>query len=373
MSTSEPVYVTKPFLPPREAFERYLPGIWERQYLTNQGPLAAEFEKGLAEYLQVPHLRWVANGTLALQLALRALGVKGEVITTPFTHIATTSAIVAEGCTPRYAEVDPETYNLDPAAVEAAITPQTQAILATHVFGNPCDIEALSEIARRHSLKLIFDAAHCFGVQWQGESVLNFGDAAVLSLHATKLFHSTEGGAVVVRDAETAHQLDLHRNFGIHQGDQTDVIGFNAKNSELHAAMGLANLPFADEILQRRRELCERYRALLAGVEGVQYQRLMEAEGYNHAYFPVVLPSEAAVEEVMSRLGRRFIYPRRYFSPSLSEQYPQYCAHACPISESLAHRIICLPLYHTLEDAIQVTITEELAQALGARTGDAVA
>ncbi|KAF0096140.1 MAG: DegT/DnrJ/EryC1/StrS aminotransferase [Puniceicoccaceae bacterium 5H] len=373
MHPSEPVYVTKPFLPPREAYERYLPGIWERQYLTNQGPLALEFERGLSSYLNVAHLRWVANGTMALQLALRALEVKGEVVTTPFTHIATTSAIVAEGCTPRYADVDAVTFNLDPAQVEAAITSQTRAIVATHVFGNPCDIVALEAIARRRGIKLIFDAAHCFGVQWQGRSVLECGDASILSLHATKLFHSTEGGAVVLRDEAAAKRVDQHRNFGMEQGDLTELIGVNGKNSELHAAMGLANLPFADEILERRRQQHVRYTSLLEDAKGLQFQGLSIQSGYNHAYFPVLLPSEAAVETLLSRLAKQFIYPRRYFSPSLSEQYPQYNAHPCPISEDLAHRIVCLPLYHTMEEAVQVAIVEEMREMLSNWTSAQVA
>lgn len=373
MHPSEPVYVTKPFLPPREAYEAYLAGIWERQFLTNQGPLAVEFEQRLGTYLGVQPLRWVTNGTVALQLALRALDVRGEVITTPFTHIATTAAIVSEGCTPRYAEIDPETLNLDPTMVEAAITPATQAIVATHVFGNACDVDGLRAVADRHGLKLIFDAAHCFGVTWRGQCLLAQGDASILSLHATKLFHSTEGGAVVLRDAEADARLVQLRNFGMSQGDLTDVIGGNSKNSELHAAMGLANLPYADEILQRRRQQFRRYQALLGHLDGLRFPRLTDEAGYNFAYFPVILPSETLVERLLSDLAKQFIYPRRYFSPSLSEQYPQYAAHPCPISDDVAHRILCLPLYHTLEDAIQVRIAEAVAELLNASGIAAVA
>lgn len=339
--------VTKPFIPPLEEYQTYLQGIWQRNWLTNHGPLVNELELRLKEYLGLEHLLFLANGTLALQLAIKALDLQGEVITTPFSYVATTSSLVWEGCTPVFADIDPLTLNIDPAKVEAAITPATTAILATHVYGNPCDIEALEDIAARHDLKLVFDAAHCFGAKYKGKSVYEFGHISTASFHATKLFHTVEGGAVIARDPELLKKMAYLRNFG-HEGPYDFVLaGVNAKNSEFHAAMGLCNLRYMAEILGKRQELVRYYDQRLLGLNIKRPELTPQAE-WNYSYYPIILESEAALEKIAAALEKNYIYTRRYFYPSLNRLAYLQAAKPLPISEDFAARVLCLPLYHTL-------------------------
>lgn len=251
--------VTKPFMPPFEQYREYLQGIWEREFLTNNGPLVQELELKLKEYLGLKNLLYLSNGTIALQIAIKALGLKGEIITTPFSYVATTSSIVWEGCEPVFVDIDSETLNINPALIEAAITEQTTGILATHVFGNPCDIEAIQAIADKHNLKVIYDAAHCFGTTYKGRSVFEFGDVSTTSFHATKLFHTVEGGAIFAKDEDLNYRMSRMRNFGHAGFEQYDGVGINGKNSEFHAAMGLCNLSHIENILKSRKDQCLLY------------------------------------------------------------------------------------------------------------------
>lgn len=338
--------VTKPFLPAENEFDNYVKSIWERQWLTNNGPLVNTLELKLKEYLGVNHLLFVSNGTVALQLAIRALNLSGEIITTPFSFVATTSSIVWQGCTPVFTDIDPETFNIDPAKIEAAITPKTSAILATHVFGNPCDITAIQKIADKHGLKVIYDAAHCFGTFYNNRSVFEYGDISTTSFHSTKLFHTIEGGAVFTQDPELLRKMALMRNFGYSGVDSFSEAGINAKNCEFHAAMGLCNLRHADEILKKRKYLSEQYMQRLSNLD-VKFQKLENKQDYNYAYFPVLFNTEDIMNDSKAKLELAQIYCRRYFYPSLSS-LPYVNKVEMPVCDSIASRIVCLPLYHTL-------------------------
>ena len=350
--------VTKPFLPPQEEYEQYLDGIWERQWLTNNGPLVNELELRLKKYLGMKHLLFVNNGTIAIQIALKALGIKGEVITTPFSYVATTSSLVWEGCEPVYVDIDPSTLNIDPSKIEAAITDSTTAILATHCFGNPCDISQIDKIAKKHGLKVIYDAAHCFGTLYNGKSVFSFGDITTSSFHATKLFHTVEGGAVFTHDPNLLKIMVYMRNFGHDGPERFNGIGINGKNSEFHAAMGLCNLKYIAEILQKRKEQSLLYDSLL---ENLDYTKIRIETGtdFNFAYHPIILPNEKITMRIKNALEQKEIFPRRYFYPSLSSL--DYITNQdTPISDSIASRILCLPLYHTLSEAEQSLIARVL-------------
>lgn len=349
--------VTKPFMPPKEEYERYLAGIWEREYLTNNGRLVQKLEKKLTEYLEVDFLSFVSNGTVALQIAMNALEINGEVITTPFSFVATTSSIVWEGNTPVFVDVDPQTFNINPAGIEAAITDKTTAILATHVFGNPCDIRAIRKIADRHDLKVIYDAAHCFGTQFNGKSVFQYGDISIASFHATKLFHTVEGGAVFTQNRRIQKRIELMRNFGHDGPENFNGAGINGKNSEFHAAMGLCNLRYIDGILRRRKRQSQFYDILLAN-HGVELQQKQGGTTMrNRSYYPVVFESEAKTLQAKSSLEEADIYPRRYFYPSLNNlEYVD--GGKMPISENISKRILCLPLYHDLRKYEQSMIVD---------------
>lgn len=338
--------VTKPYLPNVQEYEDYLNSIWERQWLTNNGPLVNEFELKLKRYLKIPHLLFVSNGTIALQIAIKALDLKGEIITTPFSYVATSSSIVWEGCAPVYVDIDPDTFNIDPAKIEAAITPRTSAIVATHVFGNPCDIDAIQEIADRYDLKVIYDAAHCFGTTYKNKSVFEYGDISTTSFHATKLFHTIEGGAVFTRDPELLKKMSYMRNFGHNGPESFAELGINAKNCEFHAAMGLCNLNYVNDILEKRKSLSFYYWKHLEDLK-VTYPKLNDDLDYNYAYFPVVFETEEIMLKSLEALAAEKIYARRYFYPSLST-LPFVNRQSVPICESIAKRIICLPLYHSL-------------------------
>ncbi|UYZ57365.1 DegT/DnrJ/EryC1/StrS family aminotransferase [Hymenobacter latericus] len=344
------ITVTKTFLPPLEEYQKLLNGIWERGWLTNEGPLVEQLEEALKQALGVKHLLFVSNGTIALQLAIKALGLEGDIITTPFSYVATTSSIVWEGCRPVFVDICPDTLCLNPDLVEAAITPTTRAILATHVFGTPCDVESIARIAGRHNLRVIYDAAHAFGVNYLGHSALNYGDVSTLSFHATKLFHTGEGGAVVTNNDELAHKLGYMRNFGHDGPNQFIGLGINAKNSELHAAMGLSVLPYVPQLMQRRQVLAALYDALLAPLH-LQQPILPAGAEPNYSYYPVLLRSEEQLLAVVAALNSSNVFPRRYFYPALTNlPYLQGTA-ACPVAASVASRVLCLPLYYGLAEA----------------------
>lgn len=342
------INVTKSYLPPLEEYVGYLERIWESNQLTNNGPLVKELEEKLKEYLGVKHLFFVSNGTIALQIAIKSLELQGEIITTPFSYVATTSSIVWEGCQPVFVDIDPHTLNIDPDLIEEAITAKTSAILAVHVYGHPCDVERIRSIADRHGLKVIYDAAHAFGVRYKGKSLLSNGDISTLSFHATKLFHTVEGGAVITNDDDIAHRIAYMRNFGHNGPEAFWGIGINGKNTEFHAAMGLCVLPRVPELIERRRAISELYDRLLEGY-GQFRPRLMDDATCNYAYYPIVFASVEDLLAAREALHAQHIYPRRYFYPSLNtlEYTP---GRRCPVSEDIARRIMCLPLSHSLDN-----------------------
>lgn len=340
--------VTKPFLPPREEFDHYIDGIWERNWLTNNGPLVNELELRLKEFLGLDHMLYLNNGTIALQIAIKALDLKGEIITTPFSYVATTSSIVWEGCKPVFVDIDPKSLNIDPGKIEAAINEKTSGILATHVYGNPCDIAGIEKIATKHNLKVIYDAAHCFGTKYKGKSVFEYGDVSTASFHATKLFHTVEGGAVFTRSASLLKRMAYMRNFGHDGPEKFNGVGINGKNSEVHAAMGLVNLNHIESILSTRKKLSLKYDQALKNLKKQNISVSTDSD-FNFAYYPIVLPTEEATIKSIESLNANLIYPRRYFYPCLNEL--DYVSNAeVGIATSIAKRVICLPLYHTLSN-----------------------
>lgn len=342
--------VVKPFLPPLEEYIAHLQEIWKTGILTHNGPYVRRLEAELKKVLkfQSENVVAVANGTLAIQLALRAMNIKGEVITSAFSWIATVSAIAWEGCTPVFADVDAENYNLDPDRVRQLITPKTAAIVPVHTFGNPCNVEAFDEISKEYRIPIIYDAAHALGTTFKGKSVLGYGDASAVSLHATKVLNTGEGGAVITGNAALDGKMRRLRFFGYDDTKEIVDFGTNFKMSEINAALGVTILPHFDKILERRKFLSDRYRANLSNLgERIRFQRVFD-EGFNCAYFSVVFENETALTSVIHALAENNITARRYFHPSLNTVYPQY-AEKCPVSESLASRIACLPLYQDLE------------------------
>jgi len=341
------IQVTKPFLPSLEVYNDYLKGIWEREWITNHGPLVRELEKKLKDYLGVKHLLYVNNGTIALQIAIKALGVKGEIITTPYSYVATTNCILWEGCKPVFADIKETDYNIDPGKIEPLITADTVAILATHVYGNPCDVEAIKKIAEKHRLKVIYDGAHAFGAGLNGKSVLSYGDMATCSFHATKLFHTIEGGAIITNDDELAEKMTLYRQFG-HIGDDHFSIGINGKSSEFHAAMGLCLLPMMEEFMKKRKTIAGLYDRFLEGLP-IQRPEAISGTVYNYSYHPVILDSEERLHRIADLLKEQDIVTRRYFYPSLNN-LPQFKGEDCPVSESISLRALALPMYYELEE-----------------------
>lgn len=351
--------VTKPYLPCREKLNRYIDGIYERAWLTNNGELVQELTKRLEEYLGVENLLLVANGTLALQIAYRALGISGrdkatEAITTPFTFVATASSLKWEGVEPVFADIDPETWCLDPANIESAITPKTRAIVPVHVFGNACNVEAIGAIAQTHNLKVIYDASHAFGVKYKGESVLKHGDAATLSFHATKLFHTGEGGAIVFKRKEDLERAKKMINFGITGPETIEELGINAKMNELQAAMGLCVLDEMEENLKARADVWHRYKQALDQI--LQLQAKTNGLDYNYGYFPVVFESEEQVVRVAATLKENGVLARRYFYPSLESVECLGAKADQPISKDIASRILCLPIFDQLSRKDQKNI-----------------
>ena len=342
------INVTKAYLPPYNEYEAILKRAWDKSWLTNHGELVIELEQKLKEYLDVQHLLFTCNGTVVLQMALKVLGITKEVITAPFSYVATTNAILWEGCTPVFVDIDPQTFCIDANKIEAAITPNTQAILATHVYGIPCNVEAIEAIAKKHQLKVIYDGAHAFGVQYNGRSLLSYGDISTCSFHATKVFHTVEGGCIIANDDTVNQQLMLYRSFG-HIGDDYYSLGINAKNSEFHAAMGLAVLPYLKEIIETRKAVSNLYNLLLPQAIRV-LQHDLAGLHYNYAYYAVLFESESIMLRVKDALQKEDINTRRYFYPSLNTLPFVHGAQSCPVSEDRSKRVLCLPLYADLKE-----------------------
>lgn len=364
--SDQPLYVTRPFLPPLEQFIPYLEQIWANGWLTNNGPLHEQFEAELARHLGVDHLSLFSNGTLALITALQALRITGEVITTPFSFVATSHSLMWNGIQPVFVDIDPRTCNLDPARIEAAITPRTTAILPVHVYGTPCDTDEIGRIADIYGLKVIYDAAHAFSVRRAGTSVLQAGDLSVLSFHATKVFTTFEGGAIICHDKKTKTRIDHLKNFGI--ADETTVMapGINAKLNEVQAAFGLLQLKHVDELIKTRRRLDARYRAALADVAGLT---LLDPPAQdvdsNFGYFPVLVEEgyPQSRDELYTRLRAHGVFARRYFYPLIStfsmyRGLPSARPDNLPVASSIARRILCLPIYPTLTDEQQDLVCE---------------
>lgn len=337
------INVTKTFLPPIEEYNKHVQRAWDNEWLTNRGKLVLELEEKLKKYLDISHILATNNGTVPLQIALKLLGNQGEIITTPFSYVATTAAIVWEYCTPVFVDIHPEYLTIDETKIEAAITSKTTAILATHVFGNPCAVEAIEEIAKKYNLKVIYDAAHSFGVRYKGKSIFEYGDVSSCSFHATKLFHTGEGGALVTNDINLQHQLFYSHNFG-HNGPLAfHGLGINAKMSELQAAMGLAVLPYIDTIIDERKRVVEYYNTHL-DFSIITPLKIRENTTWNYSYYPVVFDNEVQLLEVEQRLKDNNITPRRYFYPALNTiEYSK--GESMPIAESIANRVLCLPLF----------------------------
>jgi len=339
--------ITKPFLPPQEEYKAYMEGIWQRQWLTNMGPLANDLEVKLREHLGVEQLLFVTNGTIALQMAIKALDLKGEILTTPFSFIATTSSIVWEGCKPVFVDINKNNLNIDASKIEVAITDDTSAILATHVYGNPCDVDLIEQIARKHNLKVIYDGAHAFGVRVNGKSVFEYGDISTCSLHATKLYHSGEGGLIITQDSALLKRLAYIRNFGFSGHESFAELGINGKNSEFHAAMGLANMSYIPAIHEKRKKLYEHYNEKLKNFKARRPAWHKQAT-LNYAYYPLVFDNEAWMLQCMEKLKNNAIFTRRYFYPSLSNTLPYLDSKILEVTEDVARKVLCLPLYYDL-------------------------
>ncbi|MBK8551305.1 MAG: DegT/DnrJ/EryC1/StrS family aminotransferase [Ignavibacteria bacterium] len=349
------INVTKTFLPPLEEYTEKLKSIWGTSWVTNQGPLAEELERELKEYLGVKNLLLVTNGTIALQIAIKALDLKGEIITTPYSYVATTTSILWENCTPVFCDIEDKTFCIDPDKIESCITEKTSAILATFVYGFPCDFKKIRSIADKHNLKIIYDGAQAFGVKVGGKSIFNFGDISTVSFHATKLFHTIEGGAIITDDDKLAEKIFLYRAFG-HLDDDYFTIGINGRTSEFNAAMGLCNLTRVKDFITERRELSRLYKKFLSDLE-LKYPQIPENIEYNYSYFPVIFPTEEIMLDAKRKLAENEINPRRYFYPSLNK-LPYVNGNNCPVSENIASRVLCLPLYSGLEQATVKLISQ---------------
>ena len=341
------IYVTQPSLAPLDEYMEILRGVWDRGILTHNGPLVQQLENEISKKLKLNNFVAVSNGTIALQMAIKALGLKGEIITTPFTWIATASAIIWEGCTPVFCDIDKNTLNIDPAKIEALVTKKTVAIMPVHVFGNPCDVDAIDVIAKKHSLKVIYDAAHAIGSSYNGKSLLEYGDISATSLHATKLLNTAEGGGCIAKDPELYEKLKRIRFFG--HNDQKNVIedGFNGKLTEIHAALGLANMKYYDQVLDDRKKKYLYYKEQLSKNANFSFQTVNIGE-QNYSYFPVIFSSEEHLLKAEKKLMSENIYPRRYFYPSVNSYRKIVKYTPMPVSEDIANRILCLPLYLNL-------------------------
>jgi dTDP-4-amino-4,6-dideoxygalactose transaminase len=351
--------VTKSFLPPIEEYQAQLARIWKNEWLTNRGELVQELEQKISSYLELTDTKIIAmnNGTSPLQIALKLLAKGGEVITTPFSYVATTAAIVWENCTPVFVDIHPEYLTIDETKIEAAITNKTTCILATHVFGNPCNIEVIESIAKKHNLKVIYDAAHCFGVTYKGKSIFEYGDISTCSFHATKLFHTGEGGALFTKDPELFKKCFYSHNFGHNDALSFHGLGINGKISELHAAMGLAVLPHMKEIIDSRKNSYNTYLKFLKS-DKIKMLKFREKNKWNYSYFPIVFDDEKLLLSTEAALKSLNIIPRRYFYPSLNTLSYVSNLNNCPESEIISFQILCLPLFYEIHQDTISTICE---------------
>lgn len=356
------INVTKAYLPDLDQYYQLIKRVWDKSWLTNNGELVIELETRLKEFLGVKHLFYCSNGTIALQIAIKALGAGNEVITTPFSYVATTNALLWEGCTPVFVDIDPKTLCIDPDKIEASISSKTTAILATHVFGYACDVERIEAIAQKYKFHVVYDGAHAFGSKYQGKSLLSFGDISTCSFHATKLFHTAEGGCIITNDDETAGKIKLMRQFG-HHYEEYHMAGINGKNSELHAAMGLCILDDLRKILEDRKRVSQFYDDSLKGSKLACMPLDVETYEYNYAYYPIVFETETQLLRAVQNLNEEKIYPRRYFYPSLNT-LPFVNYTECPVSEDLASRILCLPLFYGMEEGDMNRICNILKMSL---------
>lgn len=374
---STPIYVTQPDLPPLEEFLPYLQQIWDSKVLTNGGPFHRKLEDALAEYLGVRHISLFTNATIALVTALQALRIGGEVITTPYSFVATAHSLLWNGIKPVFVDIDAETFNIDPSKIEAAITPQTTAIMPLHCYGRPCDVEAIQRIADDYNLKVIYDAAHAFGVRHKGQSVLHHGDLSVLSFHATKVFNTFEGGAIISPDARTKQHIDHLKNFGFVNETTVVAAGINGKMSEFNAALGLLQLQHVEKAIARRREIDGLYRELLAGLPGITLPGAPEGVDANHSYFPILVEPGYPVsrDDLYQRMKDEGVNGRRYFYPLISE-FPMYRGlpsaqnALLPVARDVSSKVICLPLYPSLTDADVHRVASLVRQGAGAGPSD---
>jgi len=357
------INVTKTYLPNIDKYKSYIDEIFENGQVTNNGPLVQKLERRLEEYLNVSNIILVANGTLALDVAYRVLNLSGDVITTPFSFVATTSSIVSSGLNPLFSDINPHTFNIDPNFIKKKITKKTSAIVPVHAFGNACEVEEIEKIAEQHNLKVIYDASHAFGIQYKEDSILNQGDISTLSLHATKLFHTIEGGALIIKNNELANKARKLINFGINkQGGGIDEVGINAKMNEFQAAMGLCVLDDIKFILEKRKVAYNYY--IQALNKSFQFQEKNNNSSNNYSYFSIVMNSESQLLSIMKKLNQLQIFPRRYFYPPLNKLNYVEKDQACPVTEDISNRILCLPLSHDLDEKDQNIIINTLFEVL---------
>lgn len=363
MISDKPIYVTMPSLCPQKEYEEILKSAWDSGILTHNGPLVQKLEKEVDNYLNSSGMVIMTNGTIALQLAIKALDLKGEIITTPFSWIATCSAIRWEGCEPVFVDIDPDTLNIDPAKIEAAITDKTVGIMPVHVFSNPCDIEAIEAIAQKHRLKTIYDGAHAMAVEYNNRPILEYGDISTVSFHATKLFNSGEGGACTSLNKDLFERLRRLRFFGHDYSKEIVEDGQNGKMTEVHAALGLANLPHLDSVRENRKRKYKLYQQLLGGRSDLQWQQYKDEE-YNFSYMPLIFESEEVLLKVEKALNEANVFPRRYFYPSLNTMDRVFDYVKMPHSEDIAKRIVCMPLFNDLPDETIEAICKLTIQTL---------
>jgi len=356
------ITASKPFSPPVELYQNAVSQIFKNNWFTNHGPFVTELEKDLAKFFNVPYLVLVTNGTIALQLAIKALELKGEIITTPYSYIATTSSIVWEDCTPRFADIEPKTLNIDPLKIIDKITDKTKGILATNVYGYPCNFDEINKIAKDKKLKVIYDNAHGFSTKKNGIDIMNYGDISTISFHATKLFHSVEGGAIACKSKDIYEKLMLLRNFGHTSPSTFGGLGINAKMNELCAAMGKTNLLFIDEILEKRKIQWDFYNKLIqdTNIKTLNYES--NKVQFNKAYFPIFLKNEEVLKKTLIHLEKRKISLRRYFYPSLNLLEYVNSFDKCIIAEDVSKRVLCLPLYHDLKTEDQIYVINTIKE-----------
>jgi len=367
----KPIYVTQPSLPPLDELVKYLEKIWDNKILTNNGPFHQQLEKELAEYLGVKYISLFANGTLALVTALQELRISGEVITTPFSFVATAHSLWWNNIKPVFVDIEPNYYNLDPEKIEAAITPQTTAIMPVHVYGNPCDVERIQNIADTYGLKIIYDAAHAFGVKFKGESILNYGDLSVLSFHATKVYNTFEGGAIICHDEKTKMRIDNLKNFGFVEGNVVSP-GINSKMNEIQAAFGLLQLIYAPTIQEKRKQIADRYRKSFHEIQGIYFLSEMENVLHNNAYFPIIIIKEEygrSRDELYNDLKRHNIFARPYFYPLISNfsTYKNLLSSEksnLPVANKIADEVLCLPIFPDLKEIEQDFIIDNIVNKL---------